>query len=805
MRDWSLSCATTSTGPGDPMSLTLAADMRLCQPDYLNDHIWEVEVGGGEPAAMAVRTTYGLRCRNMRLFYRFGEAGQTVANPASFVRAPRLRRFYPNFLGFDFVPLEGLEVVVEYWVAESHVLAGRAVLTNRIPGIRKVDLELCGALTPLDGKPLSFTQQQMVNVLAGRTANLAPVMFMTGGPSLGPGPHPSLALKLDFEPGMTRTVVWAFAAEATPEASFELARRTAGRAWDAERARIELLDAGDVLDIHTGDPEWDAALAFAQKAALACFMPGTEKLPHASYVSARQPDSGYSHSGTGMDHPAGWNGQTPLETYYAASLLPAARGLQRGLLENFLSVQREDGSIDGKPGLAGQKAKFLAAPILASLAWKIYDVERDDAFLQQVFPPLYSFFERWFAPEHDRDGDGIPEWDHVLQTGFEDHPLFDTWHPWSQGLPIAALFNPELEALLYAEATALIRMAEKLERAAEIGKLHERAALLRSSVEAGWDPVQSLYCYRDRLTELSSPGKLIARHKGSGPMRPRKAQFAQPVRLLIEVQTEEPGACQPVVEISGLAADQPGQPEEGHQRERIEGERFRWRAGGLTALSEKAYCKVSYISVSGLEEQDKLVVRSLDATGQDITLFTPLWAHVPEAGRAERVVTAAVLNEASFRGPFGVRALAALPDPKAEGLAMSVHLPWNQLVAEGLLAYGYLDEAAQLTGQLVQAAIHCLKQSRSFYERYHANTGSGIGERGALAGLAPVGLFLQVLGVQVISPGCVRLEGRNPFPWPVTVAYKGLTVQRGLDETVVTFPNGQSAHISGLESCTVSL
>src|SRR5512138_2291068 len=119
MRDWSLSCGTTGTGSGDPMSLTLAADMRLCEPDYLNDHIWELEIGGGEPAAVAVRTTYGLRARNMRLFYRFGESLQTVMDPSTFVRAPRLRRFFPNFLLLDFVPLEGLEVTAEYWAADS--------------------------------------------------------------------------------------------------------------------------------------------------------------------------------------------------------------------------------------------------------------------------------------------------------------------------------------------------------------------------------------------------------------------------------------------------------------------------------------------------------------------------------------------------------------------------------------------------------------------------------------------------------------------------------------------------------------
>ena len=111
MREWSLQA-------GDPLSLTLAADMRLCKPDYFNDQIWELEIGGGEPAALAVRTTYGLRARDLRLFYRFSESGQTLTDPAGFHTPPRLRRFYTNFLLLDFVPFEGLEVSAEFWIPE---------------------------------------------------------------------------------------------------------------------------------------------------------------------------------------------------------------------------------------------------------------------------------------------------------------------------------------------------------------------------------------------------------------------------------------------------------------------------------------------------------------------------------------------------------------------------------------------------------------------------------------------------------------------------------------------------------------
>ena len=481
MREWSLQA-------GDPLSLTLAADRRLCKPDYFNDQIWELEIGGGEPSALAVRTTYGLRARDMRLFYRFSESGQTLTNPAEFYTPPRLRRFYTNFLLLDFVPFEGLEVTAEFWIPESHALAGRVTITNRTTSPRQLDLELCGSLTPLDGQSLAFAQQQMVNVLVGATGGLAPVLFMTGGPKSGAGPHPSLVVEPGFEPGATHAFTWSLAGEPSADASFELARHIAARPWEAERSRIELLDAGDLLEIFTGDADWDAALALSQKAALGSFYPATAQLPNPSFVRSRQPDNGYSHAGDGLDYPPAWNGQSPFDAWYLASLLPVSPELKRGLLENYLSVQTQNGSIDGRPGLGGQRAKFLAAPLLASLAWKYYQDTQQDDFLVEVFPKLLAFFQSWFLPDHDHDRDGIPEWDHVLQTGFDDHPLFDVWHPWSQGVSISALFNPELESLLYREATSLILMAEKLGQAGELGPLHQRAALLRASVRASWNP-----------------------------------------------------------------------------------------------------------------------------------------------------------------------------------------------------------------------------------------------------------------------------------------------------------------------------
>jgi hypothetical protein len=92
---------------------------------------------------------------------------------------------------------------------------------------------------------------------------------------------------------------------------------------------------------------------------------------------------------------------------------------------------------------------------------------------------------------------------------------------------------------------------------------------------------------------------------------------------------------------------------------------------------------------------------------------------------------------------------------------------------------------------LMSAVIQNLKQKQSFYATYHAETGAGQGERNALQGLAPIGLFLACLGVEIISPTRVILRAENPFPWPVTVKYKGLSVTRLMGQTEITFPNQQ--------------
>lgn len=788
MRDWSLA-------KGDPLCLTLAADSRLSIPDYINDHIWELQLGGGEPSALSLDTTYGLRARGMRVFMRFGENGKSVSDPAAFALPPTIRRFYPNSLTLEYSPLANIDVVTECWVPQSNAASGRVSVANKSNAERKIRLEVCALLAPIDGHAMTTSQMQMVNVLVGQTGGLCPVLFLTGGPAHGTGPHPSLLLELELGPGATRHLTWTQAALGSHQASFELARQTAARPWEAERARLQLINESQTISIRTGDKDWDATFALSQSAALGLFFPPTDKLPNASMVSARGPDNGYSPKGDGTDYPASWNGQTLFDAYYLSSVLPGSTVAQ-DLLKNFLSIQKEDGTIDGKPGLAGQRGRFNAPPLLASLAWKLYQESENRGFLAKIYPQLLKFFWSWFSPDNDEDADGLPQWRHILQTGFEDNPLFDAWHDWSLGVDITQVHSPALEAMLYREAACLIKMAEEFEQHDALITLHERAATLRKSIESTWQPRTGLYHYRDRETGMSLAGKALMKQQGSGTLATR-LKFEGPIRLLIEVQNQSPTATRPEIRIHQYAT----KPAD----EVIGSGDYQWRNHGLIYTTQKTYPRLAKVVVKNLGKQDTVVISTLDFTSEDHTLFMPLWAGIPDEQHAQIMIGRALLDARRFHRPYGIPACPLLKKPEAESVSQAVHLPWNLFICEGLLNYGFRADAARVLAHTMTAIVQNLKQNRAFHARYHAENGTGIGERNALSGLAPVGLFLDVLGVEILSPTKVKLDGENPFPWEVTVCYKGLKVIRALKETKVIFANGKSVTVTDTSPTVVTV
>jgi hypothetical protein len=256
------------------------------------------------------------------------------------------------------------------------------------------------------------------------------------------------------------------------------------------------------------------------------------------------------------------------------------------------------------------------------------------------------------------------------------------------------------------------------------------------------------------------------------------------VRLLVRLELKGEATRHPQVSLRGQNGEVP-------QVEHLEKQDFQWGARLAVATSRMVYTSLAEIQIAGLEKRDRVSVSVMDFSAEDLTLFLPLLAGIPDSRRALNIVDLALFADDRFGGTFGFPVCPASPRPRSASIGQTVLgsfrgnvlIPWNILIGEGLLVYGLQIEAA---------VIQNLKQQHGFAHAYDAESGVGIGERNSLQGLAPLGLFLDTLGVRFESPRRVTLRGKNPFPWPITVKYRGLTVTRHADQTLVVFPNDQT-------------
>ncbi len=786
-------------GHEDPGAYILAADARCGPTDYCDDHIWELSLQGGEPSAFSLSTTFGLRARNLRMFPRFTEGDTSISNPDSFSEAPRIQRVYPNYILSTFSPFTGINVQLEFWVPDSHSILGKIHISNKRLSARQLRFEW-GALlsSSLDGERMNPAEMESVNVLFGKTGDLTPVLFMTGGAHISSGPYSALALDLDLPAGGSRIFTWCLSTTRDQQTSFETARRHAARPWEKEIALLDALNAG-LIEIETGDPDWDAALMLAQKSALGLICGPTAQLPHPSFVLSRHPDQGYSPRGDGSDHTHLWSGQSPMEAEFISSfLLPAHPHLARGLLKNFFTSQESDGFIDWKPGLGGQRSQLMATPMLVRLAWKIYQATDDQKFLAESYPKLLKYIRSWFSLQQDRDGDGIPEWTNLMQISLEGHPTFSPWQPHTQGAEIATSESPALCALLYREIQLLLKMARLLERSESIPALLSLADNLKTATIASWDDSAAIFRVWDRESHRSPARERLADHVGPGEIALQR-EFEAPVRIVISIESTNETPRRANVYIHGAGTSR--KPRIEHLSET----QFQWRLLRSSATSQRVYTSLEYIEVREIGPEDRLHIEVVDLSVQDYSLFLPLVAKTAEPYQAERAIRETLLAPDRFWQPYGIPLCAHDEDEPSNPDCENTSILWSSLIGEGLLTFGFQSEAAELISKLMGAVIFNLKKYKAFSYYYHTESAQGVGERHALPGLAPVPLFLETLGVRIISPTKVSLVGNNPFPWPVTIHYRGLTILKDSKKTRVTFPGGQTAVVKNPEPQLISV
>jgi hypothetical protein len=420
---------------------------------------------------------------------------------------------------------------------------------------------------------------------------------------------------------------------------------------------------------------------------------------------------------------------------------------------------------------------------------------QDLDWVKENLPVLERFLSLWFSKEYDRDQDGFPEWSDTAQSGLEENPSFSRWKPETQGLSINLVESPALAAFLYKECSSLLFFFKLVNEIEGLNWISEKKAQLNKHTDECWREKLACFTYRDYETHLSQKGKLLFQATGNANQSVKKS-FSKPQRLLLHIFGKDDTRRKFRIILKGK-----------NQKTKIEDVidyfNVSWLQGRAYFTTIQVYTRLESIEIEGVNDDDRIELFCADHSILDISLLLPLWAQNVSANKAGKIIDRTIAK--SFWGKYGLPIspqtnnnwFLAKP-PKVIGV-------WNQMIGEGLIHFGRSDMACSLVTNLMEAATRIFSKDFSFHESHHAQTAEPSGEIGHLKGIPPLSLFLETLGVKYIYNNRVVLYGNNPFPWPVTVKYKGTTITRHDNDTVVTFSSGHTITVTGTDPQEVRL
>ena len=221
--------------------------------------------------------------------------------------------------------------------------------------------------------------------------------------------------------------------------------------------------------------------------------------------------------------------------------------------------------------------------------------------------------------------------------------------------------------------------------------------------------------------------------------------------------------------------------------ERISTPQWLPTAAGASAVSEAVYSCLEYIHVSGLTPGDQFQLFLDGGQSEDIGELLPLWGLKSADAQPKGFSPGRCLSDHPCRTPQGIQT-----DPHYR---QEINLPLNRLIMEGLIAQGEVKAASALAGKLL--TLTAQQAADGFFpSRYAADSGRGIARAHAVDGLFPVGVLLLLLGIS-ITPQAVILQGSCPLNTPVSVGYRGITIIREQNRTIIQSPGKKDQVLPG--------
>lgn len=783
LRRWQLAQSQSVAFP-------IAADSRLCETDYTDDQVWQLVQSAQGETALALYTRYGGRVNQVQLTPIWTPpASKPIVSASQYHSAPQLTYFSAGYLCLEATLVPDLQLTAEYWVAESHALLTHYTLHNASSAPLTIGFDLAAdVIIRNQDFPVAtlVLENDEYALHLGKLGNINPVVFLEGGQigvdksgSVAPKLHKSLTLA----PNSRTQIRWVHAAIPTKENALRLARYWLSQDWQALKAGISVAQA-HVPNIESGNDAQDFALALGYQQLIQSFLQPTDKLPHASFVLVREPANGYSAAPHGADYIREWSGQTPPAAYLISQAIASiAPEYAEGVLLNYLSQQLPDGTIDWAPGMGGQSRELLAMPILARMAWGIYQQTQNDDFLKRALPALSRFYARWFQSDTDQDGDGHPEWQSVNQTGYSG------WQAFSAGTDIQSVETPDLAAYLYSEAQALLKIAQIVGDDSLAATLEPHTETLKASLQTAWN--KEYFVYRDKHTHIS-PSPITLLDKVRADEEQILAYTLNPVsRVIIELIGGAGSPPRMSLNISGKDAS--GNP----VQETLDSQTLQWSYGRGTLITKHTYSYIERIVPSGLSRVFRMSATTPNLASLDINGVLPIIASdaiTPE----QRETLLKALTQSGDNTLLQPNGLSLYPS--SGGNSSGIWVFWNTLIIEALLDLAQDDTALMLFQRLLNVQVATLNNSGKFATFYHEREPRGMSERADLSGIIPYHLFLRMVGVQLWADGSVALNEKFLWGQDITLTHNHTRITRTATYSEVQFKDAEPERIPAAQA-----
>ncbi|MDX2141697.1 MAG: hypothetical protein SF123_26655 [Chloroflexota bacterium] len=755
LRVWTL-------GLDQPYALQIAADARLSETDAAEDQVWEVVPGAGESAALALQTRYGGRAGLASLVPMWVIDRQVIYQAAQYAQPLVIRGFAPAFVQLQTRITPTLALIAEFWAMDSRAVGGRFLLRNlaKEPISLRLDMLAFVGMEGAEQMPKIIPMPGERHALAlGAIGDLYPILQLDNGFHTLDAGSSKLSATLSLAAGARAALRFVCAGLPDPRESITLGQHWLTQDWGKHFKRLSVA-ANAAPRIETGDAALDATIAFGYTQLVQAFI-RHERAAHSILLPQRQPST--------TANERRWAVQD-MALVYPLALAAASvdAGLAQGVVRNFIAAQHEDGSIDGAPRV-GDRSTYLCLPMLARLAWSIFQYTEDSTFLREVFPPLLRFFRRWLQPDLDVDGDGAPEWQSTLQMGSSGHNLKIATEN------VRLIESPSLVAMLLSEATSLHAIAYYLHESTHEQPLKDEIERLKTVLETFWQPSNQRHAYlpRDRDTHRRSHAVTLLNDGIGDEEQFIAATLTPPNRVVVEIV----GGLQ---HTPRLTLHLHGTDEQGSAiHETADESAFHWQTGRGRYTSQAVFASLDRLRAEGLVRVYRLNVRTPIIELEDLDDWLPLWSVGITPQRADEMV--------NHRNPLH----------DVTSFYSDLAPFWATTIGEGLIEYNRPTVAVDVLRAQLYAQTNALREKRAFMEWYLNVDGHPFeGVRGHNAGLPPLHLLLRSLGVRVISPTKVWTGGHFAWDKPVKIAHNGVIVERRQDGTRVQFPSGKVVELS---------